>query len=65
MTERIERIKMTPRQPGVEEIRIPSERAFRERARRLREGISIDRKIYDALVAFPQGSLPDRTHGDD
>jgi LDH2 family malate/lactate/ureidoglycolate dehydrogenase len=54
MTEMIERIKMTPRQPGIEEIRIPSERAFRERARQLREGISIDRKIYDALVALPQ-----------
>jgi len=65
MTGMIERIKMTPRLPGVEEIRMPSERAFRERARRLREGISIDRKIYDALVALPQGSLPDRTHGDD
>ncbi len=57
MTEMIERIKMTPRQPGVEEIRIPSERAFRERARRLREGISIDRKIYDALVALPQSTV--------
>jgi LDH2 family malate/lactate/ureidoglycolate dehydrogenase len=44
---------------------MPSERAFRERARRLREGVSIDRKIYDALAALPQGSLPDRTHGDD
>ncbi|MDO8597145.1 MAG: Ldh family oxidoreductase [Sulfuricaulis sp.] len=59
MTEMIERIKMTPRQPGVAEIRIPSERAFRERARRMREGISIDRKIYDALAALPQSALPD------
>ena len=57
-----ERVKATPRQPGVEEIRLPGERAFRERARSLREGIEIDRKIYDALLALPQGKLPDRQH---
>ena len=51
----IARIKATPRQPGVEEIRIPSERSFRERARRLREGIEIDRSIYDALNALARG----------
>ena len=47
------RVKATPRQTGVDEIRIPSERAFRERARALREGIEIDRRIYDALLAVP------------
>ena len=52
------RVKATPRQPGVEEIRLPSERAFRERARNLRDGIVIDRKIYDALLALPEGKLP-------
>jgi L-2-hydroxycarboxylate dehydrogenase (NAD+) len=52
LSENIERIKATPRLPGVEEIRIPSERAFRERARNLREGIVIDRKIYEALLAL-------------
>ena len=51
----IERIKSTPRQPGLDEIRIPSERAFRERVRNLREGIVIDRKIYEALLALAQG----------
>ncbi|HZM46800.1 MAG TPA: Ldh family oxidoreductase [Burkholderiales bacterium] len=45
-------IKATPRQPGVDEIRLPSERAFRERARNRREGIEIDRAIYDALLAL-------------
>jgi len=45
----IERLRSTPRQSGVEEIRIPSERALRERARRLRDGIDLDRAIYDAL----------------
>jgi LDH2 family malate/lactate/ureidoglycolate dehydrogenase len=54
----LERVKATPRQPGIEEIRLPSERAFRERARHLREGIVIDRKIYDALLALPKGKLP-------
>lgn len=53
LSETIARIKATPRQPGVGEIRIPSERAFLERARNLREGIVIDRKIYEALLALP------------
>jgi LDH2 family malate/lactate/ureidoglycolate dehydrogenase len=58
LSETIERIKATPRQPGVDEIRIPSERAFRERARNLREGIVIDCKIYDALLALPNPQPP-------
>jgi LDH2 family malate/lactate/ureidoglycolate dehydrogenase len=48
----IDRIKDTPRQPGVEEIRIPGERAFRSRERALRNGIEIDRAVYDALGAL-------------
>jgi len=48
----IARVKATPRQDGVAEIRIPSERSFRERARSLREGIEIDRPIYDKLRAL-------------
>ncbi len=58
LSESIAQIKATPRQPGVDEIRIPSERSFRERTRSLREGIVIDRPIYDALLALPQGRLP-------
>ena len=58
MSEMLARVKATPRQPGVEEIRLPGERAFRERAKNLREGIEIDRKIYDALIALPRGRLP-------
>jgi len=53
------KVKATPRQPGVEEIRLPGERAFRERARLLKAGIEIDRKIYDALAALPEGRLPE------
>ena len=48
----IERIKATPRQRGVDDIRIPSERAFRSRERALREGLEIDRVVFDALVAL-------------
>ena len=48
----IERVQATPRQPGVTEIRIPSQRSFRERERSLREGIEIDGPIHDALLAL-------------
>ena len=60
MSEMLARVKATPRQPGVDEIRLPGERAYRERARNSREGIEIDRKIYDALLALPEGKLPER-----
>ena len=48
----IDRIKGTPRQPGIDAIRIPSERAFAQRACALREGIVIDREIHEALLAL-------------
>jgi LDH2 family malate/lactate/ureidoglycolate dehydrogenase len=48
----IEHIKATPRRPGVDDIRIPSKRAFRSRERALREGLEIDRMVFDALVAL-------------
>src|SRR5688500_11116732 len=46
-------IKATPRQDGVDEIRIPGERAYRERARLARE-IEIDRRIHDALIRLAE-----------
>jgi LDH2 family malate/lactate/ureidoglycolate dehydrogenase len=52
ISELIDRIKATPRQPGVEEIRIPGARAFRSREKALREGIEIDRAVYEALGAL-------------
>jgi LDH2 family malate/lactate/ureidoglycolate dehydrogenase len=52
VTQLIDDIKATPRQAGVAEIRIPSERAFRSRARLLVEGLTIDRLVFDALVAW-------------
>jgi len=48
----IDRLKATPRQAGVEEIRISSERAFRERDRCLVEGIVFERKVVEALQAL-------------
>src|SRR5581483_8295637 len=52
VTQLIEDIKATPRQAGTDEIRIPSERAFRSRERLLVEGLTIDRLVHDALVAL-------------
>jgi LDH2 family malate/lactate/ureidoglycolate dehydrogenase len=52
VTQLIEHIKATPRQPGVDDIRVPSERAFRSRERALREGLEIDQAVFDALVAL-------------
>ena len=49
MTALIDRVKAMPRAAGVDEIRIPSERAFRHRERALVDGIEIDRAVYEAL----------------
>ena len=59
-------IKATPRQEGVDEIRIPGERAYRERARPLRASRS--RRIHEALIASPRVSeapeaVPDGSRG--
>jgi LDH2 family malate/lactate/ureidoglycolate dehydrogenase len=48
----VDRIKASPRQPGVSEIRIPGERAFRSREQKLRDGIEIDRAVHDALKSL-------------
>ena len=45
----VARIHATVRAPGVDEIRVPSERAFRERVRRRLEGIEIDASIHAAI----------------
>ncbi len=52
LAELIAEVKGTPRQPGVDEIRIPSERAFRERVRRRLEGIVLERRLYDRINAL-------------
>lgn len=53
--ELIARLKATPRRPGVTEIRIPSERGFRERKVAMREGILVDRKVVDGLKTIAAG----------
>ena len=52
LAELIARVKATPRQPGIEEIRIPSENAFRERRRRRVDGIVLDRRLHDRIRAL-------------
>ena len=52
MTEFVAHLKATPRQPGVDEIRIPSERAFRERVLRRIQGIVMDRAVVDTLRSY-------------
>jgi LDH2 family malate/lactate/ureidoglycolate dehydrogenase len=48
-------IKATPRRDGVDEIRIPGAPASRGRARRMREGLEIDRRIHDAVSGLVEG----------
>ena len=57
VSRRIAAIKATPRQTGVEEIRIPGDRSYRTRARLTREGIEIDGKIHRALGRLAEGRL--------
>ena len=52
MADLVKFVKATPKRPGVEEIRIPSERAYRERERRRKEGLVFDRKVIDSLNAL-------------
>ncbi len=65
VSRRIEAIKDTPRQPGVEEIRIPGERAYRTRARLVREGLEMDRKIHDALRRLAERNMEEASNHDD
>jgi len=48
----IARVKAVPCQPGVAEIRIPGEQSARNRRRLLRDGLDIDRLVYDQLGAL-------------
>lgn len=58
LAESIARIKATPRLAGTQEILVPSERAFRERERMLREGICIDAKVHRSLLALQTTARP-------
>ncbi len=52
LAELVDAIKATPRQPGVDEIRLPSERAFRERTRQLKDGVVLERRLHERLMAL-------------
>ncbi len=52
MSEYVREMKALPKRAGVSEIRIPSERANKERERRRVEGIVIERKVIDSLKAL-------------
>jgi len=43
------KIKDLPRQVGVSQIRVPSERGFREREIRRRQGILVNRRVVERL----------------
>jgi LDH2 family malate/lactate/ureidoglycolate dehydrogenase len=51
----IARVKATPGQPGIAEIRIPGEQSARNRQILLRDGVDIDRLVYDRLAALAGG----------
>jgi LDH2 family malate/lactate/ureidoglycolate dehydrogenase len=55
VAELISRVKATPLRPGYPEIRIPSERAFRERERRRVQGIPVDTAVYEKLARMGAG----------
>jgi len=48
----ISETKATPRKTGIDEIRIPSERAYAEKARRLVEGIDVSRAIVEQIESL-------------
>lgn len=48
----LDRVRATPRQKGVSEIRIPSERSFRDRQRHRIEGVEVDAPILGAIEAL-------------
>ncbi|MGX9935602.1 Ldh family oxidoreductase [Advenella kashmirensis] len=50
LSELLQSIKALPRQDGVDEIRIPSERSQRERSLRQEQGILVQRRVYDRLM---------------
>jgi LDH2 family malate/lactate/ureidoglycolate dehydrogenase len=58
----IARVKSVPRQEGFPEIRIPGEQSARNRERLQREGLTIDRLVYDRLEALAGLNAPQTAH---
>ena len=59
VSELIAQIKATPTREGVEEVRVPSERSFQQREQARREGILVDRKVFDGLTVMAAGKKLD------
>ncbi|HTV89537.1 MAG TPA: Ldh family oxidoreductase [Stellaceae bacterium] len=59
----IARVKAVPTQPGVTEIRLPGEQSARNRARLLRQGLTIDRLVFDRLGALAAAQGGERPSG--
>jgi LDH2 family malate/lactate/ureidoglycolate dehydrogenase len=53
--EMIAKLRALPRQAGVDRIRIPSERAFAERERRLKDGLHLAAKVHQSLLQMSKG----------
>jgi LDH2 family malate/lactate/ureidoglycolate dehydrogenase len=53
--ELIRKVKATPLRPGHAEILIPSERAFRERDKRRKEGVPLALAVHEKLTALARG----------
>lgn len=49
LTEMLDQVRALPLKPDVERIRIPSERAYREREVRRREGVAVPDKVVEQL----------------
>ena len=56
LTALIGRVKAIPTQPGFDEIRIPGEQSARNRTRLSREGLTIDRLVYDRLTELARAA---------
>ena len=57
LDELLSRIRNLPRQPGVSEIRIPSERGFREREIRRKQGILVKKRVVERLQQMSQDAV--------
>src|SRR6266852_6965176 len=55
----IARVKAVPPLPGFAEIRIPGEQSARNRRRLTRDGLDIDRLVYDRLNAMAGSNIAD------
>ena len=57
LKELVEVVRAVPPLVRDEPVRIPSERAFREREKRRKEGIPVDRAVYDQLRKLADGAV--------